>query len=86
MADDMSSGWGVRTLSEKERAYNPIGYHLATVWPHDIRFLRPGSDAMDGIKRRCGSFRACLMPPFTSMDTNYRKSSAGSVARSMRFR
>ena len=35
MADDMFSGWGVRTLSSKERGYNPISYHLGTVWPHD---------------------------------------------------
>jgi len=27
MADDMFNGWGVRTLSEKERRYNPVGYH-----------------------------------------------------------
>jgi glycogen debranching enzyme len=42
MADDMFSGWGVRTLSEKERAYNPIGYHLGTVWPHDNSILAAG--------------------------------------------
>jgi glycogen debranching enzyme len=42
MADDMFSGWGVRTLSEKERAFNPIGYHLGTVWPHDNSILAAG--------------------------------------------
>lgn len=41
-ADDMFSGWGVRTLSEKERRYNPIGYHLGTVWPHDNSFIAAG--------------------------------------------
>jgi glycogen debranching enzyme len=35
MAEDMFSGWGIRTLSTRERRYNPIGYHLGTVWPHD---------------------------------------------------
>jgi glycogen debranching enzyme len=35
MQDDMFSGWGVRTLSTQERRYNPIGYHVGTVWPHD---------------------------------------------------
>jgi glycogen debranching enzyme len=29
------SGWGVRTLSCEERAFNPVGYHTGTVWPHD---------------------------------------------------
>jgi glycogen debranching enzyme len=35
MAEDMFSGWGIRTLSEREKAYNPVSYHLGTVWPHD---------------------------------------------------
>lgn len=42
MADDMFSGWGVRTLSTKERRYNPIGYHLGTVWPHDNALIAAG--------------------------------------------
>jgi glycogen debranching enzyme len=32
MAPDMFSGWGVRTLSSAHRAYNPLSYHLGTVW------------------------------------------------------
>lgn len=39
---DMFSGWGVRTLSEQERTFNPIGYHLGTVWPHDNSILAAG--------------------------------------------
>ena len=35
LADDMWSGWGIRTLSRDNPAYNPIAYHLGTVWPHD---------------------------------------------------
>ena len=31
----MWSGWGIRTLSDEMVGYNPIGYHLGTVWPHD---------------------------------------------------
>jgi glycogen debranching enzyme len=42
MADDMFSGWGVRTLSAQERRYNPIGYHLGTVWPHDNALIAAG--------------------------------------------
>lgn len=42
MASDMYSGWGVRTLSSRERAYNPIGYHLGTVWPHDNSLIAAG--------------------------------------------
>ena len=40
--EDMFSGWGIRTLSHKERRYNPIGYHLGTVWPHDNSIIAAG--------------------------------------------
>ncbi|HTL61049.1 MAG TPA: glycogen debranching N-terminal domain-containing protein [Nitrospira sp.] len=42
MGADMFSGWGVRTLSAKERAFNPISYHLGTVWPHDNAIVAAG--------------------------------------------
>jgi glycogen debranching enzyme len=42
MADDMFNGWGVRTLSTQERRYNPLGYHLGTVWPHDNAIIAAG--------------------------------------------
>ena len=42
MADDVFNGWGMRTLSERERRYNPIGYHLGTVWPHDNSIIAAG--------------------------------------------
>ena len=35
MQEDMFSGWGIRTLSSRERRFNPVGYHVGTVWPHD---------------------------------------------------
>ena len=31
----MASGWGLRTLSDKMAGYNPISYHVGSVWPHD---------------------------------------------------
>lgn len=34
-APDMFSGWGIRTLSNLSPAYNPMGYHIGSVWPHD---------------------------------------------------
>jgi glycogen debranching enzyme len=30
------TGWGIRTMSTDDAAYNPIGYHTGTVWPHDV--------------------------------------------------
>ncbi|MGH7517701.1 MAG: glycogen debranching N-terminal domain-containing protein [Gemmatimonadales bacterium] len=31
-APDMFSGWGIRTLASTHPAYNPIGYHLGSIW------------------------------------------------------
>lgn len=42
MSEDMFNGWGIRTLSERERRYNPLGYHLGTVWPHDNSLIVGG--------------------------------------------
>jgi glycogen debranching enzyme len=42
MQEDMFSGYGIRTLSDKEFPYNPIGYHLGTVWPHDNGIIAAG--------------------------------------------
>lgn len=36
------TGWGVRTLAEGEKRYNPIGYHVGTVWPFDNSFIAWG--------------------------------------------
>ncbi|HLW17813.1 MAG TPA: glycogen debranching N-terminal domain-containing protein [Actinomycetota bacterium] len=39
---DMFSGWGIRTLSFDDAAFNPIGYHTGTVWPHDNSIIAEG--------------------------------------------
>ncbi|HWG98352.1 MAG TPA: glycogen debranching N-terminal domain-containing protein [Pilimelia sp.] len=36
------SGWGVRTLAADQLAYNPMGYHHGTVWPHDNSLVTAG--------------------------------------------
>jgi glycogen debranching enzyme len=50
LAEDMWSGWGIRTLSAQHPAYNPFSYQLGSVWPHDnaicaAGFRRYGLDA-----------------------------------------
>ncbi|HET7743857.1 MAG TPA: glycogen debranching N-terminal domain-containing protein [Gaiellaceae bacterium] len=42
MGSKLFSGWGVRTLAEGEARYNPIGYHVGTVWPFDNSFVAWG--------------------------------------------
>jgi glycogen debranching enzyme len=40
---DMFSGWGVRTLSSKNPAYNPHAYQRGSVWPHDNGLIAAGA-------------------------------------------
>lgn len=47
IADDLFTGWGVRTLSCAHPAYNPYSYHRGSVWPVEhgtfaIAFARYG--------------------------------------------
>ncbi len=42
MGPQLYTGWGIRTMAEGEGGYNPIGYHLGTVWPHDNAFIAMG--------------------------------------------
>ena len=39
---DMWSGWGIRTLSTHNRAYNPFSYQRGSVWPHDNGIIAMG--------------------------------------------
>jgi glycogen debranching enzyme len=55
--DDLFSGWGLRTLSSRERRYNPMSYHNGSVWPHDTAIAAAGL-------RRYG-----LNDPFLTMTT-----------------
>ena len=42
MAPDMWSGWGVRTLSTQNPAFNPYNYQTGSVWPHDNAIIALG--------------------------------------------
>ncbi len=42
MGEGLWSGWGVRTMSAREAAYNPLSYHNGTVWPHDNSLIAWG--------------------------------------------
>ena len=35
VGEELWSGWGIRTMSTADAAYNPLSYHNGTVWPHD---------------------------------------------------
>ncbi len=42
LREDMFSGWGVRSMSADDAAYNPLEYHCGTVWPHDTAIVAEG--------------------------------------------
>lgn len=42
LAPDMFSGWGIRTLSAANPAYNPFSYQLGSIWPHDNAIIAAG--------------------------------------------
>jgi len=50
-APDMFSGWGIRTLSSKSPAYNPIGYHTGSVWPHDNALTAMGLRSLGRVEQ-----------------------------------
>jgi glycogen debranching enzyme len=42
LGDDMFSGWGIRSMSERDGGYNPLSYHCGSVWPHDTAICAEG--------------------------------------------
>ena len=42
MGEELWSGWGVRTMSSADAAYNPLSYHNGSVWPHDNSLCAAG--------------------------------------------
>jgi glycogen debranching enzyme len=42
MGEELWSGWGVRTMSSGDMAFNPLSYHNGTVWPHDNSLIAWG--------------------------------------------
>ncbi|HEY1616141.1 MAG TPA: glycogen debranching N-terminal domain-containing protein [Streptosporangiaceae bacterium] len=41
-APDMSSGWGLRTMSAASGGYSPLSYHCGSVWSHDTAIVIRG--------------------------------------------
>ncbi len=42
MSSECFSGWGIRTLADREARYNPMSYHNGSVWPHDNALIGAG--------------------------------------------
>ena len=48
MSERFSSGWGIRTLAEREPRYNPMSYHNGSIWPHDTSICAAGISRYGG--------------------------------------
>ncbi len=42
LAEDLFSGWGIRTVSSLSQAFNPMSYHNGSVWLHDGAMIVAG--------------------------------------------
>ncbi|HJW22722.1 MAG TPA: amylo-alpha-1,6-glucosidase, partial [Candidatus Limnocylindrales bacterium] len=38
----LDCGWGIRTYAKGQPGFNPVGYHVGTVWPHDNAIIAAG--------------------------------------------
>lgn len=69
-ATDMTSGFGLRTLSSTSAGYNPLSYHAGSVWPHDTAITAYGlhraghgeqaAELLDGLFRAACAFHGRL--------------------------
>lgn len=82
MQPDFFSGWGLRSLSAKNPAYNPLSYQLGSVWPHDTAIAaagmwryghRPeGSRLLHAILNAAMAFESARLPElFCGLDATY---------------
>jgi glycogen debranching enzyme len=42
LREDLFSGWGIRSMSERDGGFNPLSYHCGSVWPHDTAICAEG--------------------------------------------
>ncbi len=68
MAPDMFNGWGIRTLSSFSPVYNPMGYHIGSVWHHDNSLIALGLRSLNLIEQSLrlaqGLIDMTLMQPY----------------------
>ncbi|MFC0505688.1 glycogen debranching N-terminal domain-containing protein [Micromonospora costi] len=70
------SGWGVRTLAKGEGRYNPLGYHVGTVWPFDNSLIAWGLRRY-GYAREAGILAEAMLDAAHYFDGRLPESFAG---------
>ena len=61
------SGWGIRTIADTERRYNPMSYHNGSIWPHDNAIIAAGI-ARYGRRDKAGRIFDALCDAASLMD------------------
>jgi glycogen debranching enzyme len=76
MSERLYSGWGIRTFATGQTGYNPIGYHLGTVWPHDTAFAVLGL-AQHGYQAEAAKVAMSLLEAAELLDNRLPEAFAG---------
>jgi glycogen debranching enzyme len=68
LQEDMWSGWGIRTLSSKNPAYNPLDYQVGAVWPQDNGIIAAGFKRY-GLIQECNQVIRAMFEAIERFDT-----------------
>jgi glycogen debranching enzyme len=60
LCDDLFSGWGIRSMSERDGGYSPLSYHCGSVWPHDTAICVEGMRRY-GFREEAGRVGSALL-------------------------
>lgn len=64
--EDMWSTGGIRTLSLNDPDYNPISYHLGSIWPHDNWMIYTGL-VHSGFEEEAGKIKNSLIRAYNTL-------------------
>jgi glycogen debranching enzyme len=84
MGEALFSGWGVRTMASSEGSYNPIGYHVGTVWPHDNSIIAWGLRRY-GYREEAARIAQAMLEAATLFDNRLPEAFAGYPRESTKY-
>ena len=73
---DLSSGFGLRTMSAAAGGYSPLSYHCGSVWPHDTAIVVAGLSAA-GFPAQAGVLTSGLLAAADAFDGRFPELYAG---------